>query len=153
GWSTARRLTSPRSAPWPRRRCGSVRAWASSVCRATLALRLLMRSGRAGATAMPEAITAASLVQWQRDPIAFIEHVLRDPESGKPFVLSDAERRFLQLAFTLDDGGRLLYPELVFGAIKKSGKTTLAAIIMIAMVLLYGGRYAEGYCVANDLEQ
>jgi hypothetical protein len=47
----------------------------------------------------------------------------------------------------------LLYPELVFGAIKKSGKTTLAAIIMLTMILLYGGRFAEGYCVANDLEQ
>ena len=41
----------------------------------------------------------------------------------------------------------------MFGAIKKSGKTTLAAIVMLTMVLLYGGRFAEGYCVANDLEQ
>ena len=76
----------------------------------------------------------------------------RDPETGKPFVLSDAERQFLQLAFTLNENGRL-YPEMVFGAIKKSGKTTLAAIIMLTMILLYGGRFAEGYCVANDLEQ
>ena len=76
-----------------------------------------------------------------------------DPETGKPFVLSDAERRFLQHAFTLNDDGKLTYPELVFGAIKKSGKTTLAAIIMLVMILLYGGRFAEGYCVANDLEQ
>ena len=45
------------------------------------------------------------------------------------------------------------YPELVFGAIKKSGKTTLAAIIMLTMILLYGGRFAEGYCVANDYGQ
>ena len=27
-------------------------------------------------------------------------------------------------AFTLDANGRLAYPELVYGAIKKSGKTT-----------------------------
>jgi hypothetical protein len=67
--------------------------------------------------------------------------------------VSDAERWFLKFAFTLNDNGRLKYPELVFGAIKKSGKTTLAAIIMLAMILLYGGRYAEGICVANDLEQ
>ena len=60
---------------------------------------------------------------------------------------------FFKLAFQLDDNGRLKYPELVFGAIKKSGKTTLAAIIMLTMILLYGGRFAEGYCVANDLEQ
>jgi phage terminase large subunit-like protein len=102
---------------------------------------------------MPETITAASLAHWQRNPIAFIEHVMKDPESGKPFVLSDAERQFLALAFVLDDNGRLKHPELVFGAIKKSGKTTLAAIVMLTMILLFGGRYAEGFCVANDLEQ
>ena len=35
---------------------------------------------------------------------------------------------------------------------KKSGKTTFAAIVvMLTLILLYGGRYAEGYAVANDL--
>jgi phage terminase large subunit-like protein len=102
---------------------------------------------------MADDLNLAALAQWQRDPIAFIEHVLRDPESRKSFVLNDAERRFLALAFVLDGNRRLKYPELVFGAIKKSGKTTLAAIIMLTMVLLFGGRFAEGYCVANDLEQ
>ena len=53
----------------------------------------------------------------------------------------------------LGEDGKLLYPELVFGAIKKSGKTTLAGIIVLVMILLFGGRFAEGYCVANDLEQ
>jgi phage terminase large subunit-like protein len=102
---------------------------------------------------MAEAFTLSALERWRDDPIAFIEHVLCDPETGKPFVLSDAERAFLEHAFQLEDNGRLKYPELVFGAIKKSGKTTLAAIVMLVMILLYGGRFAEGYCVANDLEQ
>ena len=70
-----------------------------------------------------------ALDQWRLSPIAFIEQVLCDPESGQPFVLLEAERQFLQLAFALGEDGKLLYPELVFGAIKKSGKTTLAAII------------------------
>ena len=100
-----------------------------------------------------DALEGAALARWKREPIAFIERVMRDPETGKPFVLSDAERAFLSLAFTLDDDGRLRYPELVFGAIKKSGKTTLAAIVMLVMILLFGSRFAEGYCVANDLEQ
>ena len=47
----------------------------------------------------------------------------------------DAERNFLERAFTLGEDGKLKYPELVFGAIKKSGKTTLAAIIMLATTL------------------
>ena len=93
------------------------------------------------------------LDRWRSDPIAFIEQVLCDPENGSPFVLSDAERDFLERAFQLNEDGKLLYPELVFGAIKKSGKTTLAAIVMLTMILLYGGRFAEGFCVANDLEQ
>ena len=102
---------------------------------------------------MTATLTSASLARWRADPIAFVETALIDPESGRPFVVSDAERQFLQFAFTLDEDGRLKFPELVFGAIKKSGKTTLAAIIMITMILLFGGRFAEGYCVANDLEQ
>src|SRR5262245_30398 len=83
-----------------------------------------MQSARGGA--MPEAITAASLASWRCSPISFIEEALRDPDSGTPFVLNDAERAFLALAFTLDDSGRLKFPEMCFGAIKKSGKTTLA---------------------------
>jgi phage terminase large subunit-like protein len=102
---------------------------------------------------MADVLTLSALARFKSEPIAFIEHTLRDPESGKPFVLSDAERQFLQRAFTLNDNGRLLFPELVFGAIKKSGKTTLAAIVMLTMILLYGSRFAEGYCVANDFEQ
>ena len=46
------------------------------------------------------------------------------------------------------------YPEQCYGAPKKSGKTTLAALIVLVMVLLRDdGRFAEGYCVANDFEQ
>src|SRR5262245_15426999 len=98
-------------------------------------------------------IDRATIALWRVEPLRFIENVLCDPESGKPFVLSNAERAFLQRTFMLGEDGKLVYPELVFGAIKKSGKTTLAAIVMLVMVLLYGGRFAEGYCVANDLEQ
>jgi hypothetical protein len=39
------------------------------------------------------------------------------------------------------------------GAPKKSGKTGFAALYMLTMVLLFGGRFAEGYALANDLEQ
>jgi hypothetical protein len=91
--------------------------------------------------------------EWRADPIRFIETVLYDPESGAPFVLLDAEREFLCHAFKTDEHGRLLYPEQVYGAPKKSGKTAFAAIYMLLMVLLFGGRFSEGYALANDLEQ
>ncbi|MGP0083245.1 MAG: hypothetical protein ACLP0B_06430 [Steroidobacteraceae bacterium] len=38
-------------------------------------------------------------------------------------------------------------------AIKKSGKTGFAALYMLTVILSCGGRFAEGYCIANDLEQ
>ena len=95
-----------------------------------------------------------ALVRWRASPIAFIEEMLHDPETGRPFVLLEAERAFMRHAFTLDRNGRFAYPELVYGAIKKSGKTTCAALIVLVMVLLRSdGRFAEGYCIANDLEQ
>ena len=85
--------------------------------------------------------------------IAFIETHLINPETNTPFKLLPAEREFLKHALTLDHDGRLKHSELIYGAIKKSGKTGFAALFLIAVLLLYGGRYAEGYCAANDLEQ
>ena len=76
-----------------------------------------------------------------------------DPETGKPFVLFDVERRFLEHAFKTNSDGRLIFPEQVFSAPKKSAKTGFAAMHLLTTTLVYGGRFAEGYCVANDEEQ
>ncbi len=102
---------------------------------------------------MNEMADSIDVERWRAAPIAFIETVLHDPETGAPFKLLPAERQFFEHAFKTDDSGRLLYPEQIFAAIKKSGKTTLAALHLLTMILLFGGRFAEGYCVANDLEQ
>jgi phage terminase large subunit-like protein len=85
--------------------------------------------------------------------IDFIENTLVDPETMRPFVLTVAERDFLEHAFDLGEDGRLKYPELLFSAPKKSGKTAFAAMILIYVVRVLGGRYAEGLCCANDFEQ
>jgi Terminase large subunit, ATPase domain len=94
-----------------------------------------------------------SLQRWRRDPVAFIEQALIDPETGKPFILLDAERRFLAHAFQLGDDGRLLYPEQVYSGPKKSGKSTFAAIHGLSTTLLFGGPYPEATICANDFEQ
>jgi hypothetical protein len=100
-----------------------------------------------------EHLTATALSRWRRDPVAFIETHLINPETNQPFKLLSAERQFLKYALTFDKNDRLKHPELIFGAIKKSGKTGFAALFVITVLLLFGGRYAEAYVVANDLEQ
>jgi len=87
------------------------------------------------------------------DPVAFIETTLIDPESCELFVLTEAERIFLRHAFDLTADGRLKYPELVFSGPKKSGKTAFAAMLLIYVVRVLGGRYAEGFCIANSHDQ
>src|SRR5262249_7512143 len=90
---------------------------------------------------------------WRQQPITFIEQILRDPETGSPFELFEAQRQFFAHAWTLTDDGRLAYPEQCFGAPKKTGKTGTAAMHLLTTAYLFGGRFAEAYCVANDLEQ
>jgi phage terminase large subunit-like protein len=87
------------------------------------------------------------------DAITFIEQTLVDPESGENFVLTAAQKAFLRVAFVLTPAGRLKYPELVFSAPKKTGKTALSAMVVLYVVRVLGGRFAEGICAANDLEQ
>ncbi|MEE9249738.1 MAG: terminase large subunit [Alphaproteobacteria bacterium] len=98
-------------------------------------------------------LDASALKRWRADPVAFVRDVLRDPETGEPFKLYAAERTFLRKAFKVGKDGRLRYPEAVYSGPKKSGKSTLGAMIMLYMVIILGGRFAEGYAVANDLEQ
>ena len=93
------------------------------------------------------------LDRYRHDPVAFISLCLVDPETNRPFELYPAQVDFLRAALTLTDDGRLPAPELLYGAPKKSGKTALAAMAMIYVILVLVGRSGEGYCVANDLEQ
>jgi phage terminase large subunit-like protein len=102
---------------------------------------------------MAETLTAAALARWRNDPCGFIQECLVNPETGKPFVLLDAEREFLKHALTIDADGRLKHSEWIFGAIKKTGKSGFAALLVITVLLLFGGRHAEAYVAANDLEQ
>lgn len=102
---------------------------------------------------MKDTLDLDALARWRADPVTFISDVIRDPETGLPFDLLPAEQAFLDHALRLTEDGRLLYPELLYSAPKKSGKTGFAAMIMLTVVLVHGGRHAEGYALANDLEQ
>jgi phage terminase large subunit-like protein len=94
-----------------------------------------------------------TLARWRESPITFIEECLHDPETRKPYRLLPAERAFLAHAFKTDDSGRLLYPEQCYSGPKKSGKTTLAALHCLTLLLLFGGAFPECVACANDQEQ
>lgn len=98
-------------------------------------------------------IDGQTLARYRTDPCAFIEECLVSPYDDRLYTLNDAERAFIKLAFTLDDDGRLTYPLLIYSAIKKSRKTELAGIITLTMILLFGGRFAEAFILANDQQQ
>ena len=101
---------------------------------------------------MGELLEANVIERWRREPLSFIDQVLRDPKTGLAFKLFDAERQFLSHAWQTNDDGRLKYPDQIYSGIKKIGKSTLAAMHVITTVMI-SGRYAEGYVIANDLEQ
>jgi phage terminase large subunit-like protein len=99
-----------------------------------------------------DALDHSALARWQREPTSFICEVMRDPETGKPFELLPAQKRFFKQAYKFN-GDRLRYPEQIYACPKKSGKTATAALHLLVTTLIYGGRFAEAYCCANDLEQ
>jgi phage terminase large subunit-like protein len=102
---------------------------------------------------MSDVLEGNAIARCQREPIRFIEEVLRDPRTGRPFQLLEAQRQFFAHCWQRRDDGRLLYPEQVFGAVKKSGKTTTSAMHGLTTTLVFAGKYAEAYCISNDLEQ
>jgi terminase large subunit-like protein len=103
---------------------------------------------------MAEALDQSALERWRNAPTEFIREVLRNPETGDPFELLSCELRFLEHAYRTDElSGRLLYPEQCYSGPKKTGKTTFDGVHGLTLTLVFGGRFAETYCVANDLEQ
>lgn len=80
-----------------------------------------------------------NLDRWKREPAAFICEVLINPYTDEPFELYPAQERFLREAFTLTPEGQLKFPEMIYSAPKKSGKTTLAAMIVIYVIVCLGG--------------
>src|SRR5208282_1234390 len=96
---------------------------------------------------------AAQRQRWKRDPVAFITDVLVNPETGKAFELYPAQVKFLREALTLTKDGTLPFSELVYSCPKKSGKSATTAFAMIYAIVVIGGAFAEGFCVANDMEQ
>ena len=82
---------------------------------------------------MTVALNAADIKRYRKNPDSFVDECLINPETGKPFDLYEAERVFLRCAFQLNKNGRLMFPLLMFCAIKKSGKTVFGAIFVLVL--------------------
>src|SRR5438128_1345850 len=97
--------------------------------------------------------TSDAIARWRRDPIEFIEHLCFDPEHGAPFKLYPEQKVYLRHAFERMPDRHLRYTELVFSGGKKSGKSTLAALIVIYVAVALAGVGGEINLASNDFEQ
>jgi phage terminase large subunit-like protein len=89
---------------------------------------------------------------FRTDPTAFIDDFLPLNEAGRPWALSDYQRRVFALVFRFTDDGVLsLLRYLLWGEVKKSGKTLLAAAL--GLWWAYTRSNTEIVVVANDLDQ
>jgi phage terminase large subunit-like protein len=91
----------------------------------------------------PEALTL--------DPALFADTFLPHNEKGQPWTLSRHQRRVLDRAFRRGLNGELLFQILLWSEPKKSGKTFLAAVLLLWWAFTHAN--TEIIVAANDLEQ
>ena len=92
------------------------------------------------------------LNRYPRDPVAFIDDLVKKNELGQPFRLLDHQKEVLSRAFAFDGDGRLPYDTIIYSCPKKSGKTTINAAITLWWPFTQEAPN-EILIVANDLEQ
>lgn len=71
---------------------------------------------------------------------------------GQPIQLQPIQKTILREMFRQDTNGRLIYRDGLYSTIKKSGKTTIAALIMQWACMTWGDE-KEIYHIANKLTQ
>ncbi len=91
------------------------------------------------------------LSRFVHDPAGFIVRFIRRNEKGRAWTLSPYQRRVLALAFRWDSAGTLLFRILLWSEPKKSGKTFIAACLVIWWGFMTGN--TEIIIAANDLDQ
>lgn len=84
-------------------------------------------------------------------PVEFIDRVIKLDEKGEPFSLAPYQRRVLQMALRYDPSGELVFRLVVLSEPKKSGKTFLAACLVLWWACTR--HHTEIILVANDEEQ
>jgi phage terminase large subunit-like protein len=88
---------------------------------------------------------------YRTDPVRFIDEFIPLNEAGRPWRLSDYQRRVIALVFRFVNGLLCLLRYLVWSEVKKSGKTLLGAAF--GLWWAYTRPNTEIVVVANDLDQ
>jgi hypothetical protein len=97
-------------------------------------------------------MSLSHLDRYRTDPASFIDQFMPLNEKGQPWRLSAHQRKVLKLAFRWTAEGRLdALRHLIWGEMKKSGKTLLAAAL--GLWWAFTRPHTEVVCVANDKEQ
>jgi len=91
-------------------------------------------------------------MRYQHDVCGWIDKHIKRNEKGTPFQLTTHQREILRLAFAFDAEGRLAYDTIIFSCPKKSGKTTINAVISLWWAFTQEPPN-EIKVTANDLEQ
>lgn len=86
------------------------------------------------------------------DIVAWAERAFYIPGTAQPIVLAEHQKAILRLCFTRDDNGKFPYRTIIYSTIKKSGKSTIAGLIL-RWYAETQGRFADLYAVGNDKEQ
>jgi phage terminase large subunit-like protein len=84
-------------------------------------------------------------------PVEFIDRVIKLDEKGEPFKLAPYQRRVLEMALRRDPSGDLVFRLVVLSEPKKSGKTFIAACLVLWWAVT--NPHTEIIITANDLEQ
>src|SRR5215470_10811222 len=84
-------------------------------------------------------------------PVEFIDRVIKNGEKGEPFRLAPYQRRVLETALRRDPSGELLFRVVLLSEPTKSGKTFLAACLVLWWAVTNPN--SEIIVTANDLEQ
>jgi phage terminase large subunit-like protein len=92
------------------------------------------------------------LERYPKDPLAFLDDLVRKNELGQPFRLLNHQREILRLAFDFSNREYLPYDTLLYSCPKKSGKTTINAFLTLWWAFTQEAPN-EILIIANDLEQ
>lgn len=92
-------------------------------------------------------MNSPDIVTWSQSAAGFYI-----PDTKRPILLAPHQAAILRHVFTPGDDGRLPYDTIVYSCPKKSGKTTIAALVALYFALFFEPPN-EIYMAANDLEQ